>query len=192
MTGLHSLRLLGLSLLLAGAAATAGQAIDVPALQRLLQQAPKRDLRFHETRESRWLPAPVESTGTLTSSATMLEKVVDTPRSERWQILDDRMQVSTPGSAAQQVMFVDAPGMAVLAGALRRIVAGDLRALEGDFRLEPIGDQRQWTLQLSPRQPEAARVLQYLELRGNEVQLQLIVIQERQGDRSTIRLIHDR
>lgn len=191
MTRPRGLRLLGLSLLLAGAAVSADQAIDVPALQRLLQQAPKRELRFHETRESRWLQTPVESTGTLSSSPTMLEKVIDTPRSERWQILDDRMQVSTPGSPGKQVLFGDAPAMATLANALRRIVAGDLRALEGDFRLTPAGDRRQWTVQMTPLQPETARVLQYLELRGSEGQLQLIVIQERQGDRSTIRLMHE-
>lgn len=176
----------------AWAAVAAAQPITVAQVQRLLQDAPKRELRFHETRESQWLSAPVESSGSMKASATMLEKTVEQPRRETWRILDDRMQLIEPGSAtAKQFMYSEAPAVAVLANALRRVMAGDLRGLDQDFELVPGGDVRLWTLQLTPRRLAVARFLNQLELQGTGAQLQVIVIVESQGDRTTTRLIHE-
>jgi Outer membrane lipoprotein carrier protein LolA-like len=176
----------------AWATVAAAQPITVAQVQRLLQDAPKRELRFQETRESQWLSAPVETSGSIRASATMLEKTVEHPRRETWRILDDRMQLIEPGSAtARQFMYSEAPAVAVLANALRRVMVGDLQALDLDFQLVPGGDQRQWTLQLTPRRLAVARFLKQLELQGAGAQLQLIVIVEGQGDRTTTRLIHE-
>ena len=175
--------------LLIWAAGTCAQPITVAGLQRLLQEAPKRELRFRETRESPWLAAPVESSGSMSSSAAMLEKKVEQPRRETWRFLPDRLQLVVPGSAAtKDLMFSEAPAVAVLANALRQVVDGDLQALEKDFRLVPGGDQRLWTLQLTPRRQDIARFLKQLELQGAGPQLQVIVILESQGERSTTRL----
>ena len=48
---------------LAWPGATWAQALSVAALQRLLQEAPKQEVRFTESRESPWLSAPVQSSG---------------------------------------------------------------------------------------------------------------------------------
>ena len=181
-----------MGLLLAWTTLAGAQPISVAALQQLLQQEPKREIRFHETRESQWLSAPLESSGSMTSSATMLEKKVEQPRRETWRILDDRMQLTTPGSTAvKQFMFSLVPAVAALANALRHAVAGDLQALDKDFRLVTGGDERLWTLKLTPRRPDIARFLKQLELQGTGVHLQVIVILESQGDRSTTRLIYE-
>jgi hypothetical protein len=179
--------LTGLSL--AWAALAAAQPITVAGLQRLLLEAPKRELRFRETRESQWLSAPVVSGGSMTSSATMLEKKVEYPRRETWRIRDDRMELIVPGStAARSLMFSEAPAVAALADALRHVMAGDLQALDKDFRLLPGGDERQWTLRLTPRRHDLARFLQQLELQGTGPHVQVIVVLESQGDRTTTRL----
>ena len=182
-------RMAWLVLLLSWLGVATAQAITVAGLQRLLKEAPTRELRFSETRESQWLSAPAESSGSMRSGATMLEKEIELPRRETWRILDDRMQLITPGSTvAKQFMFSESPAVATLAGALRHVMAGDMQALDKDFRLLPSGDERLWTLQLSPRREDVARFLRYLELQGNAQHLQLIVVVESNGDRTTTRL----
>lgn len=176
-------------LLFAGATRAGAQPIGVADLQRLLQEAPPRVLRFQETRESPWLAAPVESSGRMSASATLLEKIVEQPRRETWRILPDRLERVVPGSAEPaRLLYSDAPSVAALAETLRHVMAGDLQALEKNFRLTPGGDHRLWTLQLTPRRPEIARFLKQLELQGSGSQLRVIVILETQGERTTTRL----
>ena len=164
--------------------------LTVTELQHLLQSAPSEQaVPFHEVRESPWLATPVESRGTLHSHPERLEKRVETPRQETWVILADRMEWMGPNSVgSKQVLFSGAPAVAALAEALRRVIAGDLVALERDFRIEIRGDARLWTAQLQPRRPEVARSLDYLELRGAGALLQVIIVAESQGDRTTTRL----
>lgn len=182
-------RVASTGVLLAWFVIAAAQPITVAGLQRLLQEAPKRELRFRETRESPWLAAPVEASGSMKSSATMLEKKVEHPRHETWRILDDRMQLVAPGSTTpKQFMFSEAPAVAALANALRHVMAGDLQALDQDFRLVPGGDERLWTLQLTPRRQDIARFLKLLELQGSGPHVRVIVILESGGDRSTTHL----
>jgi hypothetical protein len=47
------------------------------------------------------------------------------------------------------------------------------------------GDEREWTLQLTPRHPDVARQLKQIGLKGAGRRLLTIVIQESQGDRTT-------
>jgi hypothetical protein len=60
--------------------------------------------------------------------------------------------------------------------------------LNKDFQLELSGDEREWTLQLTPRHPDVARQLKQISLQGAGRRLAVIVIQESQGDRTTTRL----
>jgi hypothetical protein len=178
--------------LLPGLTGTAvAQGFGIARLQRLLQDAPQVAVRYTELRESRWLAAPIESSGTLRSTPTMLEKRVEQPRPETWRILDDRMQIGTPGEVgAREIMLDQAPAAAALAQTLRRVLAGELQALHKDFRLELSGDERAWTLQLTPRQDDVARQLKRIDLHGAGPRLLVMVILETQGDRTTTRLIH--
>jgi Outer membrane lipoprotein carrier protein LolA-like len=178
-------------LLLGLSGAAFAQAFGIALLQRLLQDAPQAAVRYTELRESRWLAAPIESSGTLRSTPTMLEKRVEQPRPETWRILDDRMQIGTPGAVgAREIMLDQAPAAAALAQTLRRVLAGDLQALNRDFRLELSGDERQWTVQLTPRQEDVARQLKRIDLHGAGSRLSDMVIVEAQGDRTTTRLIY--
>jgi hypothetical protein len=178
---------------LLAAAHTAGvalaQPLSVSRLQHLLQGMPQTEVRFTELRESRWLAAPVESSGTLRSSASMLERQVELPRRETWRILTDRMQLSTPDSdRVIEIPLDKAPAVAALAHTLRSLMAGNLGALEADFQLALSGDEGDWSVQLSPRQPDVARQLRQISVQGAGRRLSTIVIVESQGDRTTTRL----
>jgi hypothetical protein len=175
--------------LLAGAALATSPPFSVADLQRLLQQAPARVLRFQETRESPWLAAPVESSGRLSASATLLEKVVEQPRRETWRILPDRLERIVPGATEPaRLLYSDSPAVAALAETLRHVMAGDLRALEKNYSLALGGDLRLWTVQLTPRNAQTARFLKQLDLQGNGAQLRVIVMLEPQGERTITRL----
>jgi hypothetical protein len=173
------------------ATAASAQALSMARLQHLLQDAPHTEVRFTELRESRWLAAPIESSGTMRSNSKMLEKQVEQPSSETWRILGDRMQVRAPGSESVKEILLDkAPAAAALARTLRYVMSGDLEALNKDFRLELSGDEREWALQLTPRHPDVARQLKEIDLQGAGPLLLVIVILESQGDRTTTRLFY--
>lgn len=189
MTRIGLAWLVRLGVLLSFAGAAFAQALSLSHLQRLLQDAPHADVRFTELRESRWLAVPIESSGTMRSTATMLEKRVELPRPETWRILSDRMQMSAPGSDGVKEILLDPhSAAAALANTLRHVMAGDLDALNNDFRLELSGDEREWFLQLTPRYPNVARQLKQIGLQGARRRLSVIVTLESQGDRTTTRL----
>jgi hypothetical protein len=68
---------------------------------------------------------------------------------------------------------------------------GVLAALDKEFRLSVGGDERVWTLQLTPRRPEVSLYLKQLDLQGSRGRLQVIVVLESQGDRTTTRLLYE-
>lgn len=176
-------------LALAGAVMGVAHALTVPELQRYLKSMPVQAVPFEESRESPWLAAPVESRGTMYSSSERLEKRVVAPRQETWRILPDRMEwVGPDGVASKQIMLRDAPAVAALANALRHVVAGDLIALERDFSIELKGNEQLWTVRLEPLGAAASRELESLELQGTGGRLQVIVVVERSGERTTTRL----
>jgi len=171
------------------AGAALAQAMSVGRLQRALQDAPHTEVRFTELRESRWLAAPIESSGIMRSNATVLEKQVEQPRRETWRILGDRMQMSVPGSdTVKEIPLDKAPAAAALAYTLRSVMAGNLEALDKDFELALSGDERDWTLRLTPRDQDVARQLKQVNLQGAGRRLSTIIILEAQGDRTTTRL----
>jgi hypothetical protein len=168
----------------------AAQAITPAELQRLLQSAPPREVPFHELRESPWLDAPVSSRGTLSSTPQVLEKRVSAPRSETWRLYADRVEWTGADGSRKTLSFAQAPAIGVLADALRRVVAGDLDALARDYRMELQGNEQRWHVQLVPRDGDLARYIAHLELQGQGASLQVIIVVEAQGGRSTTRLGH--
>ena len=92
------------------------------------------------------------------STPEALEKRVESPRQETWRLWPDRIEWAGPAPPdRKQILFSDAPALAALADALRRVVAGDLVALERDFKIELRGDERVWTAQLQPRKRRDSR-----------------------------------
>jgi hypothetical protein len=164
-------------------------ALELSELQRLLQSAPVKSIAFSEVRESPWLAQPVESRGSLESKAGVLEKRVEAPRREVWRMLPDRVEYLGDGDAAgKQILFSQSPAVAMLADTWRRVAAGDLLALQRDFRITLHGDQRAWSVRLQPVGADAVRHLDHLHLEGAGADLLIITVVDRQGERTTTRL----
>jgi hypothetical protein len=165
-------------------------ALTVAQLQALLQSAPKPDAPYVETRESPWLSSPVTTRGTLHLTPQALEKRVEQPRQETWRLLDDRLEWQGPGGAGRkQILFSQAPALQALADVTRRAVAGDLLALERDFSIAVHGDERVWSAQLQPRTALLSRQLETVELQGTGGRLRVLIVSERQGERTTTRIL---
>lgn len=176
--------LLGLLALAAGLA----HALTVAELQQLLHGA-RPDVRYEEVRESPWLSSPVTTRGTLRVTPQALEKHVESPRQETWRMLEDRVEWSGPGGARKQILFGQAPALQALTDVTRRAVAGDLVALERDFRISVQGDEHVWSAQLQPRGGLVARQLESVQLQGAGRQLMVLIVTERAGERTTTRLL---
>ncbi len=169
-------------------ATSAAHAITASELERLLKSVPAHAVTFHELRESPWLAVPIESRGTMHYSPQWLDKRVESPRQETWRLLSDRMEwVGPAGTGTKQILFSQAPALGALANALRRVVTGDLLALERDYLIVLQGDLRAWTVQLQPKKAEVAHHLDHIELQGAGASLQVFIVVERQGERTTTR-----
>ncbi len=167
------------------------ETLTVPQLQRMLQGSAKAAVAFQEIRESPWLSTPVTSRGAMRSSANVLEKRVDSPRQETWRLMADRIEwVGPSASGTKQIFFTQAPALAALSQVMRRVVAGDLVALQADFDIKLSGDERVWSARLQPRAADVAKYLEQVELQGTGGYLQVIIVSERQGERTTTRLQH--
>jgi hypothetical protein len=164
-------------------------ALTVAQLQRALQAAARPSVSYEEVRESPWLSTPLTSRGTMRSTPTALEKRVESPREETWRLLADRAEWVGPGATgSKQILFTHAPALAALSQVMRRVVAGDLVALQRDFEIKLTGDERVWSAQLQPRSADVARHLDHVELQGTAGQLHVIIVVERQGERTITRL----
>jgi hypothetical protein len=169
--------------------AWAASSLTVPQLQAMLQRSAKPSVSFQEVRESPWLSTPLSSKGTMRSLPDGLEKRVESPRQETWRLLADRLEWSGSGGApAKQILFNQAPALAALSQVMRHVVAGDIAALQRDFDIRLSGDEKVWSAQLQPRSAEVSRHLDHVELQGTGGQLQVIIVVERQGERTTTRL----
>ena len=189
MTAFIKLRLL-VALAACWLAAGAAHALTLAELQRLLQNGPPPSAAFEESRESPWLSAPAISRGTLTSTPQVLEKRVEFPRRETWRLLPDRIEWTGPGDKdRKQFLFSAAPQLQTVANTMRHAVRGDLAALERSFRIELRGDDRVWSALLSPRTPEIARNIESVELQGTGPLLRIVIVTERQGERTTLRIV---
>jgi hypothetical protein len=181
-------RLLLACMLMAGA--TLAHALTVQELQQLLQAAPRPDARYEEVRESPWLSSPVTTRGTLHVTPQALEKRVDSPRQETWRMLADRLEWAGPGGAGRKaILFSQAPALQALADVTRRAVAGDLVGLQRDFTIVVHGDENVWSAQLQPRTALVMRQLDAVELQGTGGRLRVLIVTQRQGDRTTTRIL---
>jgi len=169
--------------------AGSAHALTVAQLGALLQAAPKPDAKYVETRESPWLSAPVTTRGTLHATQHALEKHVEQPREETWRLLDDRVEWQGAGGARKQILFSQAPALQALADVTRRALAGDLAGLEQDFTIVVTGDERAWSARLRPRTALVARQLDAVELQGTGGQLRVLIVGERNGERTTTRIL---
>ncbi|HRN77125.1 LolA-related protein [Ottowia sp.] len=162
-------------------------AFDAAELQQSLHAAQPSEVRYEETRESPWLAAPVTTRGILKATPDLLEKRVEWPRAEIWRLREDKAEwVGSGGS--KQISYEKAPALQILADVSRRAIAGDLHELARDFTIKVSGTADTWMARLQPHTPAVMRLIDSVELQGTGSTLRVLIVVERQGERTTTRL----
>ena len=92
------------------------------------------------------------------------------------------------GSDEERLQLADEPVLAALVLPFRATLAGDVDALKAAFELTVEGDQHAWRMLLTPRQTRVAAVVSQIVLQGGDGQLEGVTIEERNGDRTVMRL----
>lgn len=99
-------------------------------------------------------------------------------------VLDHGVLTLTRGSRQRSVRLDEYPQLAPLIDSVRATLAGDLPALERRFEIRLAGDLDHWQLNLTPREPGLASVVQRVQLSGERDRILQVEVQQAGGDRS--------
>ena len=168
----------------ATAAPAAGDALD-QLLERLAARR-RGHVTFTEVQHLAVLDRPLESSGELLYEAPgRLEKRILKPRPETL-VLAHGMLSATRGRHTRTVELAAWPQLAPLLESMRATLTGDRAALERIFSVQLEGDAAHWTLRLTPRDPEAARVVTQVLITGESAAMKTVEVLAADGDRSLL------
>ena len=123
---------------------------DVAQLMQSLAQQRGGRVLFTEKKHIAMLDRPVESSGELVyQPPARLEKRTLKPQVESL-VLDGDMLVVERGKQKRTLQLAQYPEVAAVVDSLRDTLAGNLKALERQYRVDLQGAQDRWTLTLLP------------------------------------------
>jgi hypothetical protein len=129
------------------------------ALMHALAARQSGHVTFTEVQHLAVLDRPLESSGELLYEAPdRLEKRIVKPRPETL-VLAHGILSATRGQHTRTAELAAWPQLAPLLESIRATLAGDRTTLERIFSVELKGDAARWTLELTPRDPEAAQAV---------------------------------
>jgi outer membrane lipoprotein-sorting protein len=173
-----------LALSLAGTGAHA--AWDMQQLMQSLAQAKSGRATFVETKRIAMLDKPVESSGELLFVAPdRLEKRTLKPRPESMVVDGDELSIER-GNRNYHLRLQSYPELAAFIDSIRGTLAGNLKTLERDFRLNLSGTASAWTLQLFPFDEKMKAVVRRIVITGAQGQVNTIEIDQADGDSSVM------
>ena len=145
--------------------------------------------RFAERKFIAALDTPVDTTGELVFiKPARLEKRTLKPRSETLILDGDDMIVDRNGSR-RTFSLKQLPQAVALVESLRATLAGDRQTLERVFNSKLEGTAAQWSLLLVPKSAQMGDVLKDVRISGERGQLNLIELEQTNGDRSVMRIL---
>ena len=177
----------------AGAAlAAAGLAGRAPAAPTELDEVLRRmasasgvEATFEERKELALLAAPLESRGVIYFvPPDRFARFTSSPAASALLVNGDAVQLREGGEA------IDLSGNPVARVFVENFVAlwsGDRERLDSLYRVELGGTRDAWELRLVPRRPPLSEVLAAITLRGDRDAMRELLVEERDGDRTTTR-----
>jgi hypothetical protein len=158
-------------------------------LMARLAAVPERRAAFRERRTFAALDAPLESTGHLLyRRPAYLEKITDWPQPERLVVDGDRLVLTAGAEAPRVVDLGSQPELRTLVDSMRAPLAGDLPALQRRFTLRSGGSLPAWTLEMTPLDARAARMMRSIRLAGATDEIRDIVLTQANGDEQWMRI----
>lgn len=172
----------GVSLMLLTGAA---HAFDINTLNELLQRKAPDARAFVETQYRKVLKHPVEQRGELRfTPPDVFEKHITAPREQTFRITGNTMAIVMPGKAPRELSLRNQPLLGGLMRGFQAVVAGQLQSLQPLYQLDLQGDERAWTLMLTPKDAELAKHIAHIAVAGHADDLTRIEVLETSGDRS--------
>jgi outer membrane lipoprotein-sorting protein len=161
-----------------------GKALDT--LLANLAKSPGLFAKFHEERSIALLVAPLKSDGTLHFARKHgLARHTLSPSKQSVLLADDTLSF-WDGKRTETVQLRSAPGLRAFADGFRMILGADRKGLEKNFRLRLEGaPEAAWTLQLAPIDAQLAKMVRGIEVTGQGIVLQKLVVRETNGDTTT-------
>jgi Outer membrane lipoprotein carrier protein LolA-like len=158
-----------------------------------LAQVRSASARFTERQTMHMLSAPLVSSGSLTYVAPdYVRKEIQSPAPENF-VLDHGSVTITGGPDQQTHRFTlnDDPRIGGLVEAVRATLAGDLPGLEQFYTVRLSGGAANWQLLLRPKNPDAARFIQWIAIYGSGNRLTELDTASSDGDHSEMRVTED-
>lgn len=169
----------------------AQKAAPPPELGTLLATIARQTVpraKFYERKHIALLDTPVDSTGDLLFVApSRLEKHTRSPQAESMVIDGDTLTL-TRGGTQRTMSLQQVPEAVPLVDSLRATLAGDRQTLERTFRVTLSGTAERWSMRLVPLQARAQRIVREVRLSGEGGWVDLVEIDQADGDRSVMRV----
>ena len=171
-------------LFLAASVSSANAAWDLQQLMQNLSQNKSGQATFVEKKYIAVLDKPVQSSGDLLYTAPdRLEKRTLKPKPESMLVNGNELVVER-GRQKHRVQLQNYPELAAFIDSIRGTLAGDLKALERNYRLSLEGTAERWTLQLVPVGEKMRVVVQHIRISGIADDVRSVEITQADGDRS--------
>lgn len=159
---------------------------DVPQLMARLAARGAAEASFVERRYAPVLDAPVVSSGTLRFvPPDRLEKNTLQPRAESMVLAGDQLTLQQAGRT-RRIALGDLPDGGLAIDSLRGTLAGDLKGLRRGWEVVLHGDERLWTLSLTPVSQALAQYIENVRIQGRAAQIERIELRQADGVRSVM------
>ena len=180
--------LLALLLSMVVARIACADSFDLMRLMQLLATAPVAEVAFTEKKYSSLLTAPVVSSGKLAyHRPDIVEKIIESPRKERYRFVGDELLLSRNGEE-KRIPLSSRPLLSAFAASLRGVLGGDLALLRNHYQLALQGNEAAWVLELTPLDEETGRYVSRIVVSGHAGRIEQIEVRETSGDRSVLQV----
>ncbi len=164
---------------------------NIARLMQSLAQQRGGKVAFSEKKYIALLDRPVESSGELVYQPPgRLEKRTLKPSVESL-VLDRDVLVVERGKQRYTLQLQQYPEITAIVGSIRNTLAGDLEALERQYRVDLQGNPERWSLTLLPSDTGIAALVQRIRISGTRDELRQIEMLQADGDRSVMDIHRD-
>ncbi len=161
------------------------QVFDLASLMAKLAAVRSGRARFTERKTVSALDRPIESAGELAFEAPdRFSRKTLTPRVESVEVAGDQL-VLTSGGRTRRAALATLPEAAAIVDAMRGTLTGDRARLERVFTVRLTGNQRQWWLDLVPRDARLSAAVLTIRIAGSEAAIRSVDVFGPDNDRST-------
>lgn len=167
-------------------------ALDINDLFQSFSQQKESHVDFDEEKYAFYLAKPLRSSGQLQFTAPdKLYKLISKPEKISQKISGNVLQI-TQDNNTRTINLDNHPEFSAILGSLKNLLAGNLDALQKNYKLNIEGTRQSWKLHLLPRSEKLSGYIKFIDMHGNNNLLTKIIITESNNDYSVTHLYNHR